>query len=70
MFETIPPEILKLYVAEYEGKIISANLVLFFGKTATYMHGASDNIHRDAMAPYLLQWQAILDARKSGLHKI
>ncbi|MDD5489159.1 MAG: peptidoglycan bridge formation glycyltransferase FemA/FemB family protein [Candidatus Moranbacteria bacterium] len=69
MFETIPPEILKLYAAEYEGKIIAANLVLFFGKTATYMHGASDNAHRDAMAPYLLQWQTIIDAKKNGCIK-
>lgn len=69
MFETIPPEILKLYVAEYEGKIICANLVLFFGKTATYMHGASDNTHRDVMAPYLLQWQQILDAKKAGCER-
>lgn len=65
MFETIPSEILKLYIAEYEGKIITANIVLFFGNTATYMHGASDNEHRSAMAPYLLQWQTILDAKKT-----
>ena len=66
MFETIPSEILKLYIAEYEGKIIAANLVLFFGKTATYMHGASDNEHRNLMAPYLLQWRQIQDAKAAG----
>jgi lipid II:glycine glycyltransferase (peptidoglycan interpeptide bridge formation enzyme) len=69
MFETIPNEVLKLYVAEYEGKTIAANLVLFFGKTATYMHGASDNEHRNVMAPYLLQWQQILDAKKKGCER-
>ncbi|MFA5926151.1 MAG: peptidoglycan bridge formation glycyltransferase FemA/FemB family protein [Parcubacteria group bacterium] len=69
MLGTIPPEILKLYIAEYEGKIIAANLVLFFGKTATYMHGASDNEHRNVMAPYLLQWQQILDAKKAGCER-
>ncbi len=69
MFETIPPEILKLYVAEYGGKIIAANLVLFFGKMATYMHGASDNTHRDVMAPYLLQWRQIQDAKKAGCER-
>lgn len=69
MFEAIPPEILKLYVAEFEGKIICANLVLFFGKTVTYMHGASDNLHRDVMAPYLLQWRQILDAKKAGYER-
>lgn len=66
MFEAIPQDVLKLYVAEYQGKIIAANLVLFFGRTATYLHGASDNIHREVMAPYLLQWQAMLDAKKAG----
>lgn len=66
MFETIPPEILKLYIAEYKDKIIAANLIVFFGKTATYLHGASANIHREVMAPYLLQWRAIQDAKEAG----
>jgi peptidoglycan pentaglycine glycine transferase (the first glycine) len=66
MFEEIPDNILKLYVAEFEGEIIAANLVLFFGGTATYMHGASDNENRNLMAPYLLQWQQIVDAKKAG----
>ncbi|HBB37390.1 MAG: hypothetical protein A2374_04455 [Candidatus Moranbacteria bacterium RIFOXYB1_FULL_44_23] len=69
MFETIPGDILKLYIAEYNGKVIAANLVLFFGKTATYLHGASDNIHREVMAPYLLQWQQIIDAKKAGCER-
>ena len=69
MFEVIPGDILKIYIAEYEGKTIAVNLVLFFGKTATYMHGASDNEHRNVMAPYLLQWQSILDAKKIGCEK-
>jgi len=69
MFETIPSDILKLYIAEYEGRIIAANLVLFFGKTATYMHGASASEYRDAMAPYLLQWRQIIDAKKAGCER-
>ncbi len=70
MFETIPAEILKLYMAEYENKIIAANIVIHYGNTATYLHGASDNEYRNVMAPYLLQWQAILDAKKAGLNKL
>ncbi|EKD58313.1 MAG: methicillin resistance protein [uncultured bacterium] len=66
MIESFPVEMLKIYVAEYEGKIIAANLVLFYGKHATYLHGASGNNHRNVMAPFLLQWQAILDAKERG----
>ena len=69
MLETIPSDALKLYVAEYEGKIIAANLALFFGKNVTYMHGASDNDHRNLMAPYLLQWQQIVAAKKAGCER-
>lgn len=66
MFETIPSDILKLYVAEYEGRVIAANLVVFYGETCTYLHGASDDEYRNVMAPYLLQWQQIRDAKKTG----
>lgn len=66
MVATIPPEHLQIYLAEFEGKIIAANLILFFGEIATYLHGASDNEHRNVMAPYLLQWQAIIDAKEKG----
>lgn len=69
MIESLPIEMLKIYVAEYEGSIIAANLVLFYGKTATYLHGASGNKHRNVMAPFLLQWQAILDAKEAGCEK-
>ena len=67
MIGTTPENILKLYCAEYEGKIIATNLIVFYKDTATYLHGASDNENRNVMAPYLLQWQAILDAKKTGL---
>jgi lipid II:glycine glycyltransferase (peptidoglycan interpeptide bridge formation enzyme) len=69
MFETIPGDILKLYVAEYNSKVIAANIVIHYGDTATYLHGASDNEARNVMAPYILQWQAILDAKKAGLKR-
>ena len=66
MLESFPEEMLQIYVAEYEGQIIAANLLLFYGQIATYLHGASSNVHRNVMAPFLLQWQAILDAKKRG----
>ncbi|MFA4871828.1 MAG: peptidoglycan bridge formation glycyltransferase FemA/FemB family protein [Patescibacteria group bacterium] len=57
---------LKLIVAKSENKVIAANLVIFFGHWRVYLHGASDYEYRSKMAPYLLQWQAILEAKKTG----
>lgn len=57
-----------LIIAESEEKIpIAANLVTFFGGTATYLHGGTDNRYRALMAPYLLQWETIQEAKRRGL---
>jgi len=69
MLEIIPGEIMKLYLAEYEGKIIGANIMVFYGKVCTYLHGASDDQYKNLMAPYLLHWQAIRDAKNNGYEK-
>jgi lipid II:glycine glycyltransferase (peptidoglycan interpeptide bridge formation enzyme) len=54
----------KLFFAEYQNKIIAANIVIFFSGKAIYLHGASSNIHREAMAPHLLHWEQIKEAKK------
>jgi lipid II:glycine glycyltransferase (peptidoglycan interpeptide bridge formation enzyme) len=66
ILQVIPDTVLKLYLAEHDGNIIAANLVVFFGEYATYLHGASGNDSREVMAPYLLQWRQIQDAKKNG----
>ncbi len=66
MFRVLRNDMLKLYIAEYDGKIIAGNLVVVFGKYTTYMHGASSNVCREVMAPYLLQWRQIQDAKQNG----
>ncbi len=59
-------KIIRFFSAEYDNKIIAMNMVSFFGGVCTYLHGASANMYRDTMAPYLLQWHAILEAKKIG----
>lgn len=66
MFEVIPKGNIRLYCAEFEGEVIAANVVIFFGNTVTYLHGASDDRFRNVMAPYLLQWRQIQDAKNAG----
>lgn len=47
---------------------LAAGIFIGFGDTFTYVHGASANIHRELMAPYLLHWQMIQLAKKQGYH--
>ena len=58
---------LKLYLVEYQNKPLAAALVIYFGQTATYLHGASSGEHRNLMPNYLIQWQAIKDAKNAGM---
>ncbi len=58
----------KLYLAAYKNQVVAAIIVTYFKDMATYYFGASGNEHRNIMAPYLLQWQALLDAKKAGYH--
>ncbi|MBU1290003.1 aminoacyltransferase [Patescibacteria group bacterium] len=57
----------KLFLAKHRKKVVAAALFSFFGETAVYLHGASDYDARQLMAPHLIQWQAILEAKKNGL---
>lgn len=50
---------INLVVAEFEGTIIAAHIVVIFGAYSIYLHGASDYDYRNLMAPYLLQWESI-----------
>ncbi|MEA1925630.1 MAG: peptidoglycan bridge formation glycyltransferase FemA/FemB family protein [Patescibacteria group bacterium] len=64
MLSSVPDEHLCLYSARFKNKIIAANLVSFYGGVAAYLHGASGNDYRNVMAPFALQWQAIMDAKE------
>lgn len=67
MFETLAPRgQLALWTARFEGKTLAANLVVSFSDTVTYLHGASSDIARNVMAPHLLQWRQIQDAKQRG----
>lgn len=57
----------KLYLAEYNNHVICANLVIFYGNTATYLHGGSAEEYKNVMAPHLLQWESIKKAKQLGL---
>lgn len=56
-----------LATARVGEEIVAANVMVDYGGTRTYLHGASSDAHRDAMAPYLLHWELMRDAKRLGL---
>ncbi|OGY93386.1 MAG: hypothetical protein A2406_00135 [Candidatus Komeilibacteria bacterium RIFOXYC1_FULL_37_11] len=56
----------ELALAEIDGQIVAANILIYFGQSATYLHGASDYAFRQYMAPQLLQWESIKRAHSLG----
>ncbi len=56
-----------LTVAKYENSIIAAGIFTLHEGVCTYYYGASSNMHRQVMAPYLLQWKTIQYAKQQGM---
>lgn len=55
-----------LYFAKYRSETLAAALVIDYGDTATYLFGASSTEYPSVMAPYLLHWEIIRDAKRRG----
>ncbi len=55
-----------LLEAVHENEVIASGIFTFYGDKAVYYYGASGNHKRNLMAPYLVQWHAIQEAKKRG----
>jgi len=49
----------RLFLAEYQGKVIAGTIAFHCGDRVWYLYGASSNQHRNVMPNYLLQWEMI-----------
>ncbi|MBE7468435.1 MAG: methicillin resistance protein [Anaerolineae bacterium] len=65
-YSLFAPHRCALLIAEFQGQPLAALLVFSFGQEAYYFYGASANEHRNLMAPYLLQWEAMRWAKNQG----
>ena len=59
-------KMLEVWFAEFKGEVIALNIMINFGETSTYTHGASSREHKNVMAPYLLHWEMIKKAKAEG----
>ncbi|MCK5608484.1 peptidoglycan bridge formation glycyltransferase FemA/FemB family protein [Candidatus Pacearchaeota archaeon] len=65
MFESMPDNA-QLLLAEYSGEVIAGGLFVYLNEWGIYYYGASVASHRKVMAPYLIQWEAMKEAKKRG----
>jgi len=56
-----------VYKALYNKELLTSAVMVDFAKTRMYLYGGSSDDFRNVMAPYLLHWQAIADARNLGM---
>lgn len=56
-----------LILAYYKDKPIAGAIVLKYGDTGYYLHGASDYENRAMMAPYALHWDIIKYLKNNGI---
>ncbi|MEX1063806.1 MAG: peptidoglycan bridge formation glycyltransferase FemA/FemB family protein [Candidatus Paceibacterota bacterium] len=57
----------RLFLASEDDKDIAGAIVLVYGETGYYLHGASDYKFRSMMAPHMLHWQIIRKLREEGV---
>lgn len=60
------PGRLRLYVAEHDGHVAAATIMVTVGKHAWYSYGASTTADRDVRPSNALQWRMIQDAHAAG----
>lgn len=56
-----------LFLAYVEKKLIAGAMISFVGNTAVYRHSTSDENYKHIPASYLIQWEAIKEAKKRGI---
>lgn len=58
-----------LYSATLENKLLAQAIIIFYGEEAVYHYGASTDEGRKYPGAYLLQWEAIQEAKRRGLKR-
>ncbi|MFH1855146.1 MAG: peptidoglycan bridge formation glycyltransferase FemA/FemB family protein [bacterium] len=55
------------YIASFKNEPLSGALVSFYDKNSLYLYGGSSRQHSEVMAPYLMHWQIMADAKERGM---
>jgi lipid II:glycine glycyltransferase (peptidoglycan interpeptide bridge formation enzyme) len=69
MWNSLKNNIANLFVAEYRGEVVAADIVFTFKDTIYYAYGASKLEYKEVMAPTLLLWEIIKWGKRQGCKK-
>lgn len=58
-----------LYSAYLKDRLLAQAFIIFYGKEAVYHYGASTEDGRNYPGAYLIQWEAIKEAKKRGMSR-
>lgn len=60
----------ELFLADCNMTTLAGAVVNFYwpSRTATYLHGASSGTSKEVMAPHLLHWRIMQEAKRRGFH--
>lgn len=58
-----------MYTAELNKKLLAQAFIVFYGEEAVYHYGASTQDGRKYPGAYLIQWEAIKEAKRRGMKK-
>lgn len=57
----------KAYTVWHGKNPLASAIIVLYGKSALYLYGGSSDEERNLMAPYLLHWEIIREAKEAGL---
>ncbi|HBC45274.1 TPA: hypothetical protein DCZ81_03850 [Candidatus Collierbacteria bacterium] len=66
MWETLRDKIAHLFVAKYQGEILTAWIIFKYDDKIYYPYGASSDQHRELQAPSLMLWKTALWGKARG----
>lgn len=58
-----------IFLGKYKGKVVSSAVVVFWQNIGFYHHGASLSKYNKIPVSYLLQWEAIKEAKRQGCQR-
>ena len=68
-YGTGSPAVALLLIAEIDSIPLASMFLILSSGRASYLYGASSDMHRNMMAPYALQWRAIQIAKEYGCYQ-